>query len=76
MQFINSDQVRISINKTASKQTPFFFTVDYEMSEGLFIENPIRLIPKEVQQTGGDGLFMEKERKQGKMVLFSLMLLG
>lgn len=41
MQFINSDQVRISINKTASKQTPFFFTVDYEMSEGLFIENPI-----------------------------------
>ena len=41
MQFINSEEVRISINKAAAKQTPFFFTVDYELSEGLFIQNPI-----------------------------------
>lgn len=40
MKFINSDQVRNNINKAAAKQIPFFFTVDYEMSEGLFIENP------------------------------------
>ncbi|NLA62953.1 MAG: aminodeoxychorismate synthase component I [Bacteroidales bacterium] len=40
MQFINTEEVRISINKAATKQTPYFFTVDYEMSEGLFIENP------------------------------------
>ncbi len=40
MNFINPNQVRININKAASKQLPFFFTVDYEMSEGLFIENP------------------------------------
>ena len=42
MNFINPEQVRININKAASKQLPFFFTVDYEMSEGLFIENPTR----------------------------------
>ncbi len=41
MKFIASDQVRTSINKTALKQKPFFFTVDYEISEGLFIEDPI-----------------------------------
>ncbi len=40
MNFINPDQVRININKAARKQTPFFFTVNYELSEGLFIENP------------------------------------
>lgn len=40
MKFIDLDQVRININKAASKQVPFFFTVDYEMSEGLFVKNP------------------------------------
>lgn len=40
MQFISSEQVRININKAAATKTPFFFTVDYELSEGLFIENP------------------------------------
>ncbi|NLZ94542.1 MAG: hypothetical protein GX921_01800, partial [Bacteroidales bacterium] len=40
MKFINPDQVRIKINKAVRKQVPFFFTVDYEMSEGLFLENP------------------------------------
>lgn len=42
MKFINSNQLRIKINKSARKQVPFFFTVDYEMSEGLFIENPTK----------------------------------
>ncbi len=41
MKFIDTDQVRLQINKTASQQTPFFFTVNYEMSEGVFIENPM-----------------------------------
>ena len=41
MKFIDPDQVRLQINKAASQQTPFFFTVNYEMSEGLFIENPM-----------------------------------
>lgn len=40
MKFIGSEQVRTSINKAGSQQTPFFFILDYEMSEGLFIENP------------------------------------
>lgn len=41
MKFIDSEQVRNSINEAASQQTPFFFIVDYEMSEGLFIESPM-----------------------------------
>ena len=41
MKFINPEQVRLQINKAASQQTPFFFTVNYEMSEGVFIENPM-----------------------------------
>ena len=41
MKFINSDQIRTGINKAASKGTPFFFAIDYEMSEGLLIENPM-----------------------------------
>ena len=41
MKFIDSDQVRTSINNAASQQTPFFFAINYEMSEGLFIENPM-----------------------------------
>lgn len=40
MKYINSDQIRTGINKAAAKQTPFFFIIDYEMSEGLLIENP------------------------------------
>ncbi len=40
MQFINSEKIRININRAARKQVPFFFTVNYELSEGLFIENP------------------------------------
>ena len=40
MKFINSDQIRTGINKAASQGTPFFFTIDYEISEGLLIENP------------------------------------
>ena len=41
MKFINSDQIRTGINKAASEGTPFFFVIDYEMSEGLLIENPM-----------------------------------
>ena len=41
MKFIDPDLVRLQINKAASQQTPFFFTINYEMSEGLFIENPM-----------------------------------
>ena len=41
MKFINSNQVRTNINKAASQGTPFFFAIKYEMSEGLFIENPM-----------------------------------
>lgn len=41
MKLINSDQLRISINKAASQQIPFFFTINYAMSEGMFIENPL-----------------------------------
>ena len=41
MKFINSNQVRTNINKAASQGTPFFFAINYEMSEGLFIENPM-----------------------------------
>ena len=41
MKFINSNQVRTNINKVASQGTPFFFAINYEMSEGLFIENPM-----------------------------------
>ena len=40
MQFINSNKIRNSINEVGAKQTPFFFTIDYEMEEGLFIEHP------------------------------------
>lgn len=39
MQFINSNKIRNNINKAGAKQTPFFFTIDYEMEEGLFIEH-------------------------------------
>lgn len=41
MMFINSDQIRTGINEAASQQTPFFFAINYEMSEGLLIENPM-----------------------------------
>lgn len=41
MKFIDSDHIRKHINKAASNQTPFFFALNYEMSEGLFIENPL-----------------------------------
>lgn len=41
MKFINKDQVRININEAALQQMPFFFALNYEMTEGLFIENPI-----------------------------------
>lgn len=41
MKFINSNQIRKLINKAASQQTPFFFMMNYEMTEGLFIENPM-----------------------------------
>lgn len=41
MNFIDSDHIRKHINKAASQQTPFFFAINYEMSEGLFIENPM-----------------------------------
>ena len=41
MKFIDSDQVRTNINKAASQNTPFFFAINYEMTEGLFIENPM-----------------------------------
>lgn len=41
MRFINSEQIRTGINKAASKGTPFFFAIDYEMQEGLLIENPM-----------------------------------
>ncbi len=40
MQFINSNKIRNSINEAGAKQTPFFFTIDYEMEEELFIEHP------------------------------------
>ena len=41
MKFIDPNEICTSINKAASQRTPFFFTIDYEMSEGLFIENPV-----------------------------------
>ena len=41
MKFIDPDQVRTSINKAASQQKPFFFAVNYELTEGLFVENPM-----------------------------------
>lgn len=41
MKFINSEQVRTRINKAASQNTPFFFIINYELTEGLFIENPL-----------------------------------
>ena len=41
MKFIDTDQVRISINEAALQQTPFFFALNYEMTEGVFIENPM-----------------------------------
>ena len=41
MNFIDSDQIRKHINKAASQQIPFFFAINYEISEGLFIENPM-----------------------------------
>lgn len=41
MKFINSDQIRTGINKAASQGKPFFFAIDYEMSEGIFIEDPM-----------------------------------
>jgi len=40
MLFIDSEQIRISMNNAAMEQTPFFFIINYEMSDGLFIENP------------------------------------
>ncbi len=41
MKFIDPDQVRISISKAASQQTPFFFAINYELTEGIFVENPM-----------------------------------
>ncbi|MDD2634456.1 MAG: aminodeoxychorismate synthase component I [Bacteroidales bacterium] len=41
MKFIDTEQVRKQINKASSQQTPFFFAINYEMSEGLFIDNPL-----------------------------------
>ena len=41
MTFINSDQIRRNLNEAASQRTPFLFIIDYEMSEGLLIENPM-----------------------------------
>lgn len=42
MKYIGSDQIRTNINRAASLRVPFFFVINYEMSEGLFIENPLR----------------------------------
>ena len=51
MMFINPDQIRTSINKAASKETPFFFAINYELTEGLFIENPLGINPQQSQIT-------------------------
>lgn len=42
MKFINSNQIRTHINRAASRGMPFFFIINYEMTEGLFIENPMK----------------------------------
>ena len=41
MKFLDSNHIRTSINKAASQGVPFFFAIDYEMSEGLLIQNPM-----------------------------------
>ena len=41
MKFINPKQIRSRINKAAFQSVPFLFTINYELSEGLFIEYPL-----------------------------------
>lgn len=39
--YYNIDQLREQINQAGSSSTAFLFAIDYEMTEGLFIENPL-----------------------------------
>lgn len=41
MKLISSDKIRHHINKAAANHTPFFFAINYEMTEGVFIKNPL-----------------------------------
>lgn len=39
---IDTDDIRLKMNKAGSMNEPFLFGLNYEMSEGFFIENPLR----------------------------------
>lgn len=41
MRFISSNQIRNHINSAAANRAPFFFALNYEMTEGVFVENPL-----------------------------------
>lgn len=64
MNFIDSDQIRKHINKAASQQTPFFFAINYEMSEGLFIESPMNQSEILFDFNGANNKPMETETYQ------------
>ena len=62
MKLFNSDQVRKHMNKAASQQTPFLFAINYELSEGLFIENPMTQSEVLFQFNGIGATGIEKRR--------------
>lgn len=37
----NTDDIRLKMNEAGSAKKPFLFGINYEMSEGFFIENPL-----------------------------------
>ena len=38
---ISAKELKLKINIAAEEKTPFLFAIDYEMSKGIFIENPL-----------------------------------
>lgn len=41
MHYTTPDQLRQQINQAAAAATPFLFAINYEMTEGFFIQNPL-----------------------------------
>ena len=73
MKLFDSDQVRANINKAASQQTPFFFAINYDMSEGLFIENPTAQSEVLFQFNGiGNKPFIQKNHKQPELTVYAI----
>lgn len=64
---ISIEELKIKINRAASKEESFLFVIDYELTKGEFIDNPID--SKEVMWRAGNHTNV-KEKKQGNGTFF------